>query len=506
MNPNRGNLMNSPIDIRIHPDVRLHKVSKYIYGHFAEHLGRCIYDGIWVGEDSSIKNDNGIRLDTFSALKEVALPVLRWPGGCFADNYHWMDGIGDRAKRPRRQNLWWNQPESNHFGTDEFVRFCRMIEAEPYICLNVGSGSVEEAMGWVEYCNSDQSTILTDMRRENGYAEPHNVRFWGIGNENWGCGGNMNPEFYANLYLQYATYVRRIAGDGSHLVACGSHHTIDEWDERFLCAIKGKSNLVDSIAVHVYLGQGSNDIDFPDEDYYRLLDSISKFDRTLKRAIGLAEAHSTYGHQIRVIMDEWGTWFAQVTVKSGLYQQSTMRDALFTAASFHLFHKLGESLYMTNMAQTINVLQALVLTKGPKLLKTPTYHVYEMFRPHRDGHLVSCSITGCPELPQSNAMKQSCVSVSTTVSEDGTGLTVSLVNLHLSQPCQINLSLQSSQEWKIAKARRLTANDIRSHNTFENPANVQPQDINISDKEISDLKLPAMSITTIQLNKVDPSS
>ena len=493
--------MNSPIKIRIHPDVRLQKVSRYIYGHFAEHLGRCIYGGIWVGEDSAIENDKGIRLDTVKALKDLALPVLRWPGGCFADNYHWMDGIGNRAKRPRRQNIWWNQPESNQFGTDEFVRFCEMIETEPYFCLNVGSGTVEEAMGWVEYCNSNQSTTLTDMRRENGNPEPHNVKFWGIGNENWGCGGNMNPEFYANLYLQYATYVRRIAGEGSHLIACGSHPTIDEWDERFLISIKGKTSLVDSLAVHVYLGQGSNDIDFTEDDYYRLLDSISICDHTLKRAIGLAEAHSTYGHPIKVILDEWGTWFTQATVASGLYQQNTMRDALFTAASFHLYHGLGDSLYMTNMAQTINVLQALVLTKGPKLLKTPTYHVYEMFRPHRDGNLVACNVNDCPELPQSDTMKQSAISCSSTISEDGKELTVSIINLHLSQSYKINLSLQSSQDWKVSTARRLATKDIRSYNTFEKPEDVKPQDINISDKDASDLKLPAMSITTLQFSQ-----
>ncbi|GAJ20767.1 unnamed protein product, partial [marine sediment metagenome] len=190
------------------------------YSHFAEHLGRCIYGGIWVGKDSKIENDQGIRCDTMKALKKLALPAIRWPGGCFADTYHWREGIGPAGQRPKRHNLWWNQPETNQFGTEEFMQLCRMTDSEPYICLNVGSGTVEEARSWVEYCNSNQPTSLVKERGKNGHRESYNVKFWGIGNENGGCGGHMRPEYYADLYRRFATYVRKTTGEEAKLIAC----------------------------------------------------------------------------------------------------------------------------------------------------------------------------------------------------------------------------------------------------------------------------------------------
>jgi alpha-N-arabinofuranosidase len=490
--------------INIYPDVRLHQISRYIYSHFAEHLGRCIYGGIWVGEASDIDNTGGIRHDTAEALKRLALPALRWPGGCFADNYHWMDGIGPRDQRPKRYNLWWRQPESNQFGTHEFMQLCELIDAEPYICLNVGSGTVEEACSWVEYCNASQATTLAEKRRDNGHSAPFDVKFWGIGNENWGCGGNMQPEFYADLYRQYATYVRRTAGEEARLIACGSTPGHPDWDERFLTAMKGNYRLVDSVALHHYMGQGKEAVEFSDEDYYELIGTIGAVDRRLTQATGLAQAYSTYGHRIDVVLDEWGTWFKQATVETGLYQQNTMQDALFAAAGFHCFHRHAERLWMTNMAQTVNVLQALILTRGPQMLLTPTYHIYEMFRPHRDGYLVACDVMNNASIRIPDGDQRDAISVSPTLSEDGNELFVSILNLDLSQAFLIELNTPDIEGWKVSQARRLGTGDIRSHNTFDEPERVRPEDVPLEGVgELSGLPLPPQSVTALRFKKDD---
>jgi alpha-N-arabinofuranosidase len=489
--------------VHIQPDVRLHQVSRYLYSHFAEHLGRCIYGGIWVGEDSDIPNDGGIRQDTAQALERLALPALRWPGGCFADNYHWQDGVGPRWERPKRYNLWWHQPESNQFGTHEFMRLCEMIGAEPYICLNVGSGTVEEARSWVEYCNARQETTLTDLRRANGRPEPFDVKFWGIGNENWGCGGNMRPEYYADLYRDYATYVRRTAGEGVKLIACGSTPGHPDWDERFLESMKGAYRLVDGFALHHYFGRGKDDVAFSDEDYYELIGAIDLVDERLARATGFAQAYSTYSHRIDVVLDEWGTWFNQATVDSGLYQQNTMQDALFAAAGFHCFHKHGERLWMTNMAQTVNVLQALVLTRGPQMLLTPTYHVYEMFQPHRDASHVPCEVKDSPVIKIPQGDDRDAISVSPTLSEDGRVLFVSVLNFDLSQAFSAEIHISSAARWQVSQVRRLGTGEIRSHNSFEDPNQVHPENVVLeSGLDLTAFVLPPQSVTTLQFRKV----
>lgn len=488
--------MAEKIRLNIFPEVKQNLVQRYLYGHFAEHLGRCIYGGIWVG-DSKIENDAGLRRDTTRALKKIALPVLRWPGGCFADNYHWQDGIGPRDQRPQRHNMWWKQPETNQFGTHEFIEFCRKIETEPYICLNVGSGTVEEARSWVEYCNSSQATTLAKLRGQNGSPKPFNIQFWGIGNENWGCGGAMQPEYYADLYRRFATYVRGTAGEGAQLIGCGSHPHIPDWDERFLDGIKDRKSLVDHIALHIYSGNGSSDVDFTASEYYQLMDSIDIMDRNLTRAIGLATAFSTTDHALGVILDEWGTWFKQATVETGLYQQNTLRDALFAAASFHLFHQHAEKLYMTNMAQTVNVLQALVLTRGAEMVVTPTYYIYEMFKPHRESHTIACHF---PRPVPATRNDRSALSVSATLSQDEQQVFISFVNIDLSKSFEIDLEFISRHQWEIRQIRQLTNANIQAHNTFESPETVAPVEITVNPEQ-SGLTLPSKSITTVKLER-----
>lgn len=490
------------LQIVLDPSVRSHRISPYLYGQFAEHLGRCIYNGIWVGEDSSIPNTEGFRQDTLDLLKALELPVLRWPGGCFADNYHWQDGIGPRNERPRRYNLNWSQPEPNTFGTHEFLRFCELIGTEPYICLNVGSGSVEEARSWVEYCCASQDTELTRMRARNGRETPFSVPYWGIGNENWGCGGSMRPDYYAHLYRQYASYVVRTAQKGAKLIACGSHPGNPEWDEIFLQTLKGEEFLVHYLALHHYANHGwpTTSTGFHDENYPRLMDVIHHYERQIKHALDLTRSYSTRSHRIDVILDEWGTWFADATVEGGLYQQNTMQDALFAAAGFHLFHRVGEGLFMTNLAQTVNVLQALVLTKGPQAIATPTYHVFDLFKPHRGGHLIQSHTVNAPSLAGS-AFETPALSASATVNDDGSEMTVSLLNLHLSRDLPASFDIRDSGAWRIASCRQLAADRLQAHNTFEEPQNVAPKELAGASVSLNALPLPSKSITVLQLTR-----
>jgi len=485
------------IEIVFHPEVKLHNVSRYLYGSFAEHLGRCIYEGIWVGEDSAIENNQGIRCDTVEVLKRLKIPVLRWPGGCFADNYHWMDGVGPRDKRPTRINIWWNQQDTNHFGTEEFMRFCNLIDTEPYICLNMGSGTVEEARSWVEYCNSELDTSLVQQRRQNGSIEPYDVKFWGVGNENWVCGGNMRHQYYVDLYKRFATYVKRTGGEDIKLIACGSHQNIPEWDERFLEAIRDKLLLLDYIALHIYSGNRSSDIDFSEQDYYDLITSIDVMDKNIARACELAEAYSTYGHPIGVIMDEWGTWYKQATVDSGLYQQNTMRDAIFAAVTFHCFHKHGQKLFMTNMAQTINVLQSFILTDGPAMVLTPTYYVYEMLIPHRDNQLISANLLNCPSSKLNDEKEIDALSISATTDSEKNELFLSLVNIDLVHQYKIKIKDDKNYKYEILELRCLKAEDIHDYNSFEEPTKVTPMKINVENSNT--VTIPPHSLTTISM-------
>lgn len=490
--------------ISLFPEVRRHTVSRYLYSHFAEHIGRCVYEGIWVGDNPKIESYDGIRKDVVESLKDVALPALRWPGGCFADSYHWMDGVGPREKRPRRHNLWWNQPEPNSFGTDEFMRFAAMIGTDPYFCLNVGSGTVEEACSWVEYCNSTQNCAMATLRKENGHPDPYQVKFWGVGNENWGCGGNMRPDYYADLYRRYATYLRGLVGPEGRLIACGSYSNIPDWDERFFANLKGGNclHLVDYIALHNYSGQGRSELEFTEEEYYSLLGQIEVTEKAITRACGLAQAYSTFGHRIGVFLDEWGTWWKEATTANGVYQQNTMQDALFAATCFHLFHTYGEWLYMTNMAQTMNVLQALILTRGPEMTVTPTYHVYEMFKPHRDAALIAVTTANMPHVKLSDGAEREAISVSATAAPDGNELFISLLNLDLKNSYDLSLGVPHAEGWKVARARVLGGGDIHDHNTFEEPQKVLPVDFQAGEGSLPlSLKLPVGSITTVELTR-----
>ncbi|MEH7480935.1 alpha-N-arabinofuranosidase [Neobacillus drentensis] len=489
-------------NVIINADIQKGKINKNIYGHFAEHLGRCIYEGIWVGEDSSIPNTKGIRNDVLAALKNIKVPVLRWPGGCFADEYHWKDGIGPKENRKRMVNTHWGGVvENNHFGTHEFMLLCELLESEPYICGNVGSGTVQEMSEWVEYMTFEGESPMANWRRENGREEPWKLTYFGVGNENWGCGGNMRPEYYADLYRRYQTYVRNYGNNKVYKIAGGANVDDYNWTEVLM---KNAHWLMDGLSLHYYtipgdfwLGKGSA-IDFPEDEWFI----------TMKKALHMDELitkHSTimdkYDPQKRIgmIIDEWGTWFdvEPGTNPGFLYQQNTIRDALVAGLHFNIFHNHADRVQMTNIAQTVNVLQAMILTEGEKMILTPTYHVFDMYKVHQDAELLAVDSSFGTYEYNGETLPQ--VTVSASKNAEGK-IHVSLCNIDHQNGAELDLDLRgiNAANTKVS-GTIITADTMNSHNTFEQPDVVKPVDftgVTVENNKLA-IKLPAMSVVTL---------
>ncbi|MEM2527224.1 MAG: alpha-L-arabinofuranosidase C-terminal domain-containing protein, partial [Candidatus Bathyarchaeia archaeon] len=348
----------SILNVRLYE--RIDVIDPKIFGHFIEHLGRCIYPGIWVGKDSNIPNEDGLRRDVVEAFKSVRAPIIRWPGGCFADAYHWEDGIGPVNLRPRRLNIWWGGEESNEFGTDEFIKLCRVVGAEPYICVNVGSGSPSEALAWLEYCNYVGNTKYARLRAENGHPEPYNVIYWGVGNENWGCGGSFDPVYYAWEYRRFATFLKQ-ADPRIKLIVCG--HIFGDWNYRVMETLRNFIHLVDYLSIHYYFFRNQqrygDDIKFTDEQYLNLLFDVQHLEYQIKQAIQAIDLFSEGRKDIGIAVDEWGVWHPQATNENGLYQQNTLRDAILAASVLNLFIKYSRKVKIANLAQAVNVLQSI---------------------------------------------------------------------------------------------------------------------------------------------------
>ena len=372
------------------------KISKEIYGHFSEHLGRCIYEGIYVGEDSKIPNVNGMRTDVVQALKEMKIPVLRWPGGCFADEYHWMDGIGPKENRKKMINTHWGGVvEDNSFGTHEFMELCRQLECEPYINGNLGSGTVQEMSEWVEYLTFDGISPMAELRKQNGHEEPWKVKYFGVGNENWGCGGNMTPEFYGNMYRRYQTYCRNYGENKLYKIACGPNVDDYNWTEGVM---KVAANYMDGLSLHYYTHPGGWEnkgpaTGFDESAWYETMKRTLKMEELINKHL---EIMNKYDPEKRVdlIVDEWGSWYAVEpgTNPGFLYQQNTMRDALIAGINLNIFNKHSDRIKMANIAQIVNVLQSVILTEGEKMILTPTYHVFNMYKNHQEATLVESYI------------------------------------------------------------------------------------------------------------------
>ncbi|ULC60727.1 alpha-N-arabinofuranosidase [Flaviramulus sp. BrNp1-15] len=468
-------------------------ISKHIYGHFAEHLGRCIYDGIYVGEENKvIPNTNGVRNDIIKALKELQIPNLRWPGGCFADIYHWKDAIGPKEDRKHIENLsWGNIRENNAFGTHEFLDLCEQLGAEPYLAVNMNSGTVQEAMEWEQYVNNENgASSLTDLRAKNGRDKPWKVKYWGIGNESWDCGGHMTADYYVNLYKRYATAMTSYSNtEKLYRIAVGPGTDDYEWTETVMKNIPARR--IEGLSVHHYSvfdwsSKGSS-FEFSDNEYYKTMKRAWFMEEFITKNSEIMDKYDPEKN-VGLIVDEWGGWYETIPSGGGqLYQQNTIRDAMIAGLSLNVFNNHADRVHMANLAQTVNVLQAVILTKDEKMILTPTYHVMNMYKVHQDALLLPTTIENNPDYNGIAA-----ISVSASKSENGTKH-ISLVNIDLIKSHDITIDIDDISN---VSAQILTSKKVQDHNTFENPESIKP--INFKDFKVKNgkitVKVPPISV------------
>ena len=457
------------ISIVINADDRLGHISPEIYGHFSEHLGRCIYNGIYVGENSPIPNTDGIRNDIIEAFRNIKAPVFRWPGGCFAEEYHWQDGIGEKALRRKIVNTnWGGVTEDNSFGTHEFMRFCELVGCKPYINGNVGSGSVREMSEWIEYMTSDVESPLTEQRKKNGRAEPWKLEYLGIGNENWGCGGNMRPEYYADVYKRYQTFCRNYSGNRLYRIACGPSSADYNWTEVMMRNLD--SNNVDAIDLHYYTmpvwPEMESATDFDDELYYKTIAAANFSDELITRHSEIMNRYDPE-KKIGLVIGEWGCWHKveEGTNPGFLYQQNTMRDAIVAAIELNVFNRHSDRVVMANLAQAVNVLQSVILTEGDKMIKTPTYHVFDLFKTHQNNEAVYCYTQNENMSEGKNAPM---ISVSASVNEKS--MTVTVANCSLTEEAAVECSIFGFKASSVSC--RILTNEAHSYNDFDCPDRV----------------------------------
>jgi alpha-L-arabinofuranosidase len=484
----------------IYADSGKYIINKNIYGHFAEHLGGCIYGGIWVGEDSHIPNTRGIRNDVVNALKEINVPVIRWPGGCFADIYHWKDGIGPQENRKGVVNkLWGGELENNSFGTHEFLDFCSLIGAEPYIAINVGSGTVEEASEWIDYVNSDIGP-MADLRRKNGREEPWGVKYWGIGNESWGCGGNMTPLYYSDLYKQFSTFCK-----ADFKILSGGIPEDFNWTETIMKETEKYGQLIQGYSYHHYTichdwtHKGSS-VNFDEKEWFSTMKKTLLVNENLKEHIEIMDKYDP-NKNIALIADEWGNWFDSEpgTNSAFLFQQNTLRDALTAGIYLNIFNNLADRVRMANLAQAVNVLQSVILTKGDQLVKTPTFYVFKMYKIHQNATLLPFELetsqytNGIDKIPVLN--------VSASRNKEGI-IHISIINLDPKENQSLSLTIPGIRIDEI-KAQVITAEKMNSFNEFGNDNNVAIQSFagfNVSKKQVSAI-LPAKSIVMFEIHE-----
>ncbi len=485
----------------LHVDLAKERINPEIYGHFAEHLGKLIYGGIMVEPGSKIDNIRGFRTDIIAALKDMQVPVLRWPGGCFADTYNWRDGIGPKHQRPSMINTHWGGvTEDNSFGTHEFLDFCELIGAEPYINLNVGSGTVREASQWVEYVTSNNESPMTDLRKANGREKPWDIKYWGVGNENWGCGGHMSPEYYADLYRNYATFI-----NGAKFKIAGGANVDDyNWTEVMMQKMNRHRWLMQGLSLHYYTfprrweDKGSS-MEFDEAAWHQTLLNTLRMEELIKRHSTIMDKYDP-AKQIGLMVDEWGTWYDVVpgTNPGFLYQQNTLRDALVAGINLNIFNNHAARVKMANIAQMVNVLQAVILTKDDLMVLTPTYHVFKMYSVHQGATMIPLNLKvedyelNNRKIPASNAS----ASIKNGI------VSVTLTNMNANKPVKVEIEMTGFNP-KKSSGKIVTGAKINDYNDFGKPEKVSLKNFIVEKPKNNKLvvELPAKSVVLVQFEQ-----
>jgi alpha-N-arabinofuranosidase len=506
-------------------------ISPNIYGHFAENLSGVIYDGIWVGENSKIPNVNGIRKELIDEMRKIKAPVVRYPGGCFADSYDWRDGVGPADKRPRRTNFWAegeapsaptsHKYDPNQFGTNEFVHFCKLIAAQPYLAGNVRSLPAEQFYQWVEYCNSPAgSTTLADTRATAGYPEPFNVQYWGVGNESWGCGGNFTPQEYAVEFRRYTTWVPRYEKQPLSFIASGPNDDSWDWTRGFLEELvrKGPGGLrgVYGLALHYYAWnlsrgktrnwiEGKGDaLKFDSVDWYELLQQGDVMESLINghwQVMGEIDRE----HRIKLVVDEWGPWYrpgSEATPGDQLEQMPTLRDAVFSGLTLDTFNRHPEKVTMANCAQLINCLNSLYLAHEDKFCVTPVGHVLAMYAAHQGGQGLRTIFSSPAVNYDRDGKPASFWGLKGSASLQDKQLVLTVANPHVCETRETELGVRGASI-KSGTVTTLTNSDIHAHNTFDQRNVVTPQDkdLGAGGRSVT-ITFPPASVTKLALTLV----
>jgi len=485
--------------VTVDTDAPIGTIAPEVYGQFLEHLGLQPYDGIWVGPDSDIPNTDGIRNDVFGALKALDVPVIRWPGGCYADLYHWQDGIGPQEDRPLRTNMvWGGTPEPNSFGTHEFFNFAERLGAKTYLNLNLGTGTVKEAADWLEYLTATKGDRAAE-RRANGREAPWKVDYIAVGNETWGCGGHQTAETYADQYAMFASFAKT-EGDQPARIISGAHDGNIEYADTVL-SHPYISGIAEGISLHFYTlptgdwGKKGDAIGFPEAEWMSTIARTIRMDGLIEAQAAMFATHEDLPEDFGLYVDEWGMWVDPAAEDTpSLNQQNTIRDAVVAGLNLNIFHKHAGVVKMTNIAQMVNVLQAMILTDGPDMVLTPTYHVFEMYRPFQGAEALPVTLDS--PLYQLGEDSVPALSVSAARTADGQ-IVLGLVNADPASAHEVDLSAFGA---KHATGRVLTGASMDAHNTFDAPDTVKPEAFRAdAGRKGLVLTLPARSVMVLEL-------
>jgi alpha-L-arabinofuranosidase len=469
-------------------------ISRNIYGHFSEDLGRCIYDGFWTGDH--------IRMDVVEALKKIRVPVLRWPGGCYADQYHWADAIGPRNQRKRTVNTTWGMvSEDNSFGTHEYLNLCSLLGCQPYIAGNVGTGTPQEMENWLEYLNYNGKSTLADLRRQNGRDQPWNVSFWGVGNESWGCGGQMTPEFYSDQYKRYSEFCKNYPGAPLKLIASGPNGDDYRWTEVLMDKLP--LSQLWGVSMHYYTVAGEwrhkgSATEFGEDTYFKAMEACLKMDELIRKHSAIMDKYDP-SKKVALVVDEWGIWtdVEPGTNPAFLYQQNSLRDALIAGTTLNIFNSHADRVRMAALAQTVNVLQSLILTEKDKMLLTPTYYVFDLYKVHQDAQSLVIQLAS-PDYVYGGRRIQA---VNASASRDSSGaIHISLVNLDPTNKITVRAGLPGIS-FSSVSGQVLTSEKFTDINRFDQPGKVKPADFTGARKEGEDVvvEMPAKSIVVLEL-------